>query len=348
MFKAIWFGVAVMLFAAAPASAQKRLFAEESAVTFTLNAPFGQLVRTAENSTTPFPGTIALSAEGGAPQSFPLQISARGFTRRTGDFCLFPPIKLDLDKPAMRGTVFEGQNKLKLVTQCRPPASYEQLLVMEYMTYHLYNVVTPMSFRVRPAQVTYHDADGRRPDVTQFAFLIEDTDDVAKRNDRVELELTPNQISSAQLDPQAAAVYGLFELMVGNLDWEYVTGPPGDTCCHNTKIIAREGATSGHIPVPYDFDFSGLVDAPYATPPDNVRVENVRSRYYRGLCRHNEQLPAAAAILQGHRAAFAAVIAAEPRLSAANRQRSQRYLEEFFEILDNPGRFDREVVRRCR
>ncbi len=350
MFKAFWLGAAGLFLAttATPATAQSRLFSEDTPLTLSIDAPFNTLVRAAKNSTAPHPATLTIHPTTGAPQPFPLQISARGFTRRTGDFCVFTPLKLDFDRPAMQGTLFQGQNKLKLVTHCRPQPSYEQLLVLEYTSYRLYNAITPLSFRVRPAQITYHDNEGRRADVTRFAFLIEDADAMAKRNGRVELEVLPNQVSSAQLDPQATALLALFQLMIGNLDWEFVAGPPGDNCCHNGKIIAREGATSGHIPVPYDFDFSGFVDAPYAVPPDIINVQSVRSRYYRGLCRTNDQLPAAAALLRDRRAAFAAVISGETRLSDANRERSQRYLDDFFELLDNPTRFEREVVRRCR
>lgn len=332
---------------ASPATAQQRLFADESQLTVQIDAPIGRLLRTAKRSTEPLPGAFIIQSGAGA-QTLPVQISARGFTRRTGDFCAFPPLKLDFDRPALQNTLFQGQNKLKLVTHCKPTPSFEQLQVLEYTAYRLYNAVTPMSFRVRPLQVTYHDNESQRPDVTRFAFLIEDAKAMAKRNDRVELDLQPGQISSATLDAEAASVYALFQLMIGNLDWEYVTGPPGDSCCHNSKVIAREGATSGHIPVPYDFDFAGFVDAPYAVPPDSISVPSVRTRYYRGLCRFNAALPAAAAVLREKRAAINAVIASETRLSDSNRERSQTYIDGFYELLDNPQRFDREVVRRCR
>jgi hypothetical protein len=326
------------------AGAQTRLFSEETPVTATLEAPFAKLVRGARNNTDPYPARLTVA--GAAPVD--LEVAPRGLTRRTGGICTFPPLRLDFKRAEMRGTLLEGQNKLKLVAHCKPQPSFEQLLVLEYTAYRLYNAVTPMSFRVRPLQVTYTDTEGRRDDGTRFAFLIEDADDMARRNGRVEFEVAPNEISSAQLDPQAAAVYGLFQYMIGNLDWEYVAGPPGDTCCHNNKLIGRQGATAGHIPVPYDFDFSGFVDAPYATPPDVIPVRDVRTRYYRGLCRFNDQVPAAVTVLQGKRAAFNAVLASETRLTPANRANAQRYLDDFFETVADPNKVQREIIRRCR
>jgi hypothetical protein len=337
--------VAGCLFAllASPAAAQAPLFSADDELALTLDAPFGRLVSGAARSTDPFPGTVTLGAA-----SFAIEVAPRGFTRRTGDFCSFPPLRLNFERSALQGTQFEGQNRLKLVTHCRPQSSFAPVGVREYLAYRLYNLVTPLSFRVRPAQITYHDNEGRFNELTRFGFLIEDAGEMARRNDRVELEVAPGSVDSAQLDAASSANLALFQFMIGNLDWSYTSGPPGDDCCHNGKLLAREGETSGIVPVPYDFDFSGFVGASYATPPPSAPVSNVRTRYYWGLCRHNDQLPAAADLFRARRAAMAALIASETRLNEASRVSSQNYIADFFAILDDPERFDRLIVRRCR
>ena len=38
-------------------------------------------------------------------------------------------------------------------------------------------------------------------------------------------------------------------------------------------------------PVPYDFDYSGFVNATYAVPPEGLDIENVRERRFLGYCR---------------------------------------------------------------
>ena len=344
MVKAFWLGVAGMVLAAIapPAFAQTRLFSDDTPIAFTLTGPINQLVRNAKTSTDAVPATLTLA--GGAP--IPLQISPRGFTRRTEGFCSFPPIRLNFEHDSVEGTLFQGQNKLKLVTHCKSPTPYEQLYVKEYLVYRLYNLLTPISFRVRPAQVTYHDAGGRGADITRFAFLIEPQDDMARRNGLTPYETTPGQTPATRLDPQTITLLALFQYMVGNLDWDPVTGPPGDECCHNGKLLAREGSTT-LIPVPYDFDFTGLVDAPYATPPANIIAPNVRKRWYRGYCRDHDRLPAAIATLRQHRAAMAAVIAGETRLDEGGRRGMQAYIDSFFDIVDKPE-FEREVTRHCR
>lgn len=323
------------------------LFASDEAIEIVIDAPLNTLVGAAENSTDPYPATLTLMSGPDAPRSFAIELSARGITRRARDICRFPPLRVDFDKDDLDDTLFDGQNRIKLVTHCRRQASYEQLYVLEYVAYRIYNLFTPMSFNVRPAQVTYRDTDGRRSDITRFGFFIEDVDDLAARNGREELEVV--SIRASQLAPDAAARYALFQFMIGNLDWSFLDGPADEECCHNTKLIARPDSPDADIvPAPYDFDFSGFVDASYATPPDAINVRSVRQRRYRGMCRHAAELTAAADQFRANRDAIFALVADEPRLDERNRRQATGYLENFFEILDDPSRFERDITRRCR
>lgn len=328
-----------------PAAAQTTpLFADDSEIAFTLEAPFSTLIRSARRSTDPHPATFSLTA-GAAPVSYPLEISARGRTRRV-THCAFPPLRLDFDKDALDGGFLDGQNRLKLVTHCQPRAASEQLVVLEYTAYRLYNAITPQSFRVRPARVTYRDNEGRRDEETRFAFLIEDADDAARRNTLDEVEVA--SLAGAQLDAEAGARFALFEYMIGNLDWSFQNPPQGDDqCCHNSKLISAGGETRGVIPMPYDFDNSGFVSAPYGIPPEGYG-DNVRIRHWRGLCAHNSGLPAAIALFQSRRTALEGVISGEARLSEPNRRRTLAYLGAFFETIGDAGAVEREIVADCR
>lgn len=327
------------------AAAQTRLFSEETELALTIDAPIGDLVRSARRNTEPFPAGI--QAEGGA--RLDMQLAARGFSRRTLGICSFPPLRIDLAGEGQRaGTIWQGQNRLKLVTRCRPSANFEQLTVLEYTAYRLYNVITPVSYRVRPVRVTYRDTEGGR-DQVQLNFLIEDTGDVAARNGREEIEVQSNEVRSSQLNGRQAALVGLFQFMIGNLDWDMTQGPAGEECCHNGKLLAAsETARDDVLPVPYDFDFSGFVNAPYAQPPAGIPVSNVRQRHYRGLCRFNDQARAAADLFRSRREQLYAVIDGESRLSESRRATAHEYISGFFEILDNPQRFERLVIENCR
>lgn len=344
-----WVGALVGLAAlgmAAPAAAQTPLFSENSELPILIEGPINALVRRAARNTDPAPAALTIGE-----QRFEMELSPRGFSRRTRGICQFPPLRIDLSGPgaSRRETIMRGQNRLKLVTRCRSSANYEQLIVLEYLTYRLYNEITPLSYRVRPVRTTYRDSEGRRREDTQFNFLIEDVDDLASRNQLEAIDVQSGEVPSSQLNPRQAAIVGLFQFMIGNLDWDMVQGPPGEECCHNGKLLAAsETSRQNVIPVPYDFDYSGFVAAPYAVPPEGTPIRDVRQRYYRGLCRFNEHAPAAAELFRSRREQLYAVINGETRLSESRRTQARSYIEDFFEILDNPQRFQRQVIENCR
>lgn len=348
MLKHFWLGLAAAFLFAGPAAAQHPLFAENSELEVTIEAPFSTLIRAARRNTDPHPGALILNGRG-EPQRYELLVSARGQTRRTTDRCNFPPLLINFENNALRETLFRGQNRLKMTTHCRPGPNYAQYYALEYTAYRLYNEITPFSFRVRPLRVTYRDTEGRRDDDTRFAFFVEDEDDLARRNGRVALEIETRTTIASQLNAEAAARLALFQFMIGNVDWDMLESAQGRACCHNTRLMAvSETSPADLIAAPYDFDSAGFVDAPYAAPPEGLDLANVRERYYRGYCRHNDQLPAAIALFQSRRAALTAVIENETRIPEQRRRTARRYIDDFFEVISNPERVQRQLIARCR
>lgn len=352
MIRALWLGLtAVAWMLASPAAAKTELFSEEAPLQLVINAPFPALVRAAKTSTNPFPATLSVTDGAGPAQSFPIELRARGLTRRTGGYCSFPPLSLTFDKATVKGTIFQGQKRLKLVTYCNTPADQEQRIVLEYLAYRLYNLVTPLSYRVRAAEVTYRNGD-KDSGLKRFGFLIEDIDDVAERNHRQELEATSKQITAAQLDARAAGRAALLEYMISNLDWDFLAASAGEDCCHNSRFLAAKDATPGTatavVPLPYDFDYSGLVDAPYAVVPESLRVNGVTDRLYRGYCVSTGEMPAVIEEFRSQRAGMMALINGDPRLNSRFRAKAARFMDGFFAVLDDPARVQAQIVKKCR
>jgi hypothetical protein len=354
MFSRLWMRLGVLaaaLVVASPAAAKSGLFSDEAPLQMVISAPFPTLVHAAKTSTNPFPATLSVTDGAGPAQTLPIQLRPRGLTRRTGGYCQFPPLSLTFDKATVHGTVFQGQHKLKLVTYCNTPADQEQRIVLEYLVYRLYNLVTPMSYRVRAAEVTYRTGD-RDAGLKRFGYLIEDIDDVAERNHRERLTLASHQVSAAQFDARAAGRAAMLEFMIGNLDWDFLAAPAGAECCHNSRFLAAEGATpaaaTAVVPVPYDFDYSGFVDAPYALPPVSLKVSSVRDRLYRGYCVSTGEIPAVIEDFRGHRSEMMALIAGYPSLSPKFRAKTASYMDGFFALLDDPARVQAQIVKRCR
>jgi hypothetical protein len=217
-------------------------------------------------------------------------------------------------------------------------------VLREYAAYKLYNVLTPESLKVRLAKVRYMDGD--KEVVTRWGFFIEDIDDLAKRIEGKELEV--ESLPSSTLDPVDSARYSLFQYMIGNLDWDMTSGPPGSKCCHNSKLVgATLEAREALVPVPYDFDYSGLVNAPYAMPPASVPVQSVRTRYYRGLCRHNDTVRGGVAAFVSARPAFENALTSIAELTPRERDNMSKYIADFYGEIATPKGVEK-MLKTCR
>lgn len=280
------------------------------------------------------------------PETHDVELRTRGRFRLRETTCAFPPLRLHFDQDKLDRTIFAGQHRVKIVTHCRTDRPvYEQYVLREYLVYRLYNLFTEESFRARLARITYIDTDSDGEPITRYAFLLEDADDMAARNGYDELEVpgvVPDQIQQEPL-----VRFELFQLMIGNTDWDPYQPEPGDVCCHNTVPIGslREFIV---LPVPYDFDFSGLVNAEYAVANPRLLINSVRQRRYWGVCRSREQIDAALPQFLERRQDVYDLVRSIPGLTPASVDDAIEYLDEFFDIIADPRRVEREIVRRCR
>jgi hypothetical protein len=321
----------------------KPLFAGDEVLSLTLTGPLETISRAV--GAEPVPGVLTVG--GAAPETLPVALSVRGITRRKEEVCTFPPLRLEFTEKPGPTSLFKGQKHLKLVTHCQHAADFQQYVLLEYTAYRLYRALTPESFNVRLAKIDYIGKGGH-PLATRLGFFIEDFDDVAKRNGQERLRGV-RKISVSQLDAAAAARYAVFEYMISNLDWAMTASPPGEDCCHNARLMAVKGATgasTGLIPVPYDFDYAGLVDAPYAVPPEGLHVANVKMRHYHGFCAHNEEAKAFLAQISTQRAALMATLNETPQLGDRTRRMAASYLGDFFDEARSPSKMA-DFMKTC-
>ncbi len=351
MVRSVLLAAALAVSCAFPAAAASRLFAEDAPLKLTLTGPFPALVAAAKQAPKAYPAQLTVTEGARAPVSLPIELKARGLTRRTAGYCSFPPLSLGFDKAAAKGTLFSGQKKLKLVTYCRPPPDYEQRIILEYLAYRIYNVLTPFSFRVRAADVTYRSGEADKG-TTRFGYLIEDADDLAARNGRELMRIKSHDVQIPQLDQHAAARAAVFEFFLGNLDWEFLAAPAGEDCCHNARLLAAKGATPanarGVVVAPYDYDYSGFVDSPYAGVAEGIPIDSLKERYYRGYCASTGEIPSVLAEYKAKKAEVLAVLQSEPRLNDGFRKKTVRFVEDFYATIDNPGDVTNKLIKHCR
>ena len=322
------------------ASKSQPLFASDDVLSLTLKAALNDMPR--NRGAKPVPGLLTVG--GGAPESLPVALSVRGSLRRTSQVCAFPPLRVEFTQKPASASLFKGQTQLKLVTHCQRTEHFQQYILLEYAAYRLYRALTPESFNVRLAKIDYVDEDGQ-PITSRLGFFIEDVRDVARRNGQKRLRGV-NHISISQLDPAAAARFALFQYMISNLDWAMTASAPGEDCCHNSRLVSEKGATTGLLPVPYDFDQAGLVNTPYAAPPERISVPTVQVRRYRGFCQHNEQAQAFAAELLPRHAELLAILDQTPQFDERTRRTAASYMGEFFDQISTPSQVD-DIMKTC-
>ena len=340
MLPASWAGFAW----AAPSDADQqkapKIFSTEAPLALTLTAPWHEFMRTKSDKKR-YPGTLEYLDESGAKRSFAVAFEPRGKNRLKT--CKFPPIKLIFDKQAVEGTPFRGNKSLKLTTLCDNGERYEHYIVKEMLAYRIYNLVTELSFKVRPLSVTY--VDGQTPAGPRIGFLVEDDSAMAKRNNLEKIDIA--RPSLAQLDSLQANRFALFEYLIGNTDFANLAGPTIDKCCHNSELIGENPQAKLFV-VPYDFDSSGLVDAPYATPSPVLKINSNRERVYRGFCANNATIETARGEFVRLEPQVLALARAEDRLDSVTRQSAVDYLSKGFEVLRDDDKFGREITAKCR
>ncbi|HEX5257276.1 MAG TPA: hypothetical protein VFW35_00675 [Sphingomicrobium sp.] len=325
----------------APVAAQeqpKPLFAASDPIHIVIQAPLSGLIH--NRSSNIVPGTL-IDPQGNA---LPVALSVRGITRRAADTCDFPPLRVEFTAPPPATSLFAGQKKLKLITHCRNSPAFQQYVLLEYSAYKMYNLLTPHSFDVRLANVDYRDADGR-PIISRVGYFLEDLRDLAKRNGMKETH-APNLIPLGDLSPPDAARYALFQDMIANHDWSMRAGPAGKACCHNAELMGPL-APGAAVVVPYDFDFSGFVDTPYATPPEQLHISSVRERVYRGFCAHNADALAVARQMRAAQPQLMAAITATPGLDPQRAAKAISFLDGFFADIATDDAVNSRLLRRC-
>ena len=253
-----------------------------------------------------------------------VRIKARGKTRR--NLCSLPPFWLDMRNADLKDDEQQDTERIKLVTHCKNNKTYEDYVLKEYLCYKIYNIISPVSFRVRLARITYVDT-GRDSKVTEgWAFMIEPMEMLAQRFNAVEIK--DEGLLSRNMRPVEMNMLALFQYMIGNPDYSVPHR-------HNVKILGLPGlGAAGYTAVPYDFDYSGLVDAYYAVPSEYLDITSVKERYYLGPCRADMDFALVIEQLNLYREEILQLINDFEYLDQKNIKSVVSYLEEYFQVAE--------------
>ena len=323
--------------AASAEAATPPLFTSEAPLAVTFTANWGR-VRGDRSETSPYRfATMSYTGDDGKPVTVPMKVKTHGIWRLK--HCNLPPLRLNFSNKEAKHTVFYDVQKPKMVSACKDNDSYEQLVLKEMQLYRVYQAVTPVSHRVRLLRVSYADSATGKAETTRYAFVIEDPNEMA---DRLGGKLTKIKGATADdFDADALATAFMFEYFIGNLDFSF-------NGVHNAETILKNDATPA-LPVAYDFDFSGAVDAPYASVDPQFRTKRVVDRLFRGYCAILPSYPAAIALFQARKDKIYGLYhdATGSLLAPGTVKETLEYFDQFYDEVKTPNDAEGNVLRNC-
>jgi len=314
----------------------ERLFGSDEPLEFTLTADFKATFKSRDTlNVKAQKATLTVKDSSGAAVAIPIEIAPRGHFRLRSDVCNFPPIRLIFSDSGKKGTPFGGQKSLKLGTHCnQKDKEYAEIPVREYAAYETLNMLTDWSYKARLAKVTYVQSGDEKDAVTKYGLLIEDEGDMAKRNGgRI---FTVRGGTFADMDPQQTATISVFAYYLGNTDWSLYS-------LHNIRLVITGDR---YVPVPYDFDWSGVVYSRYAKPDPRLGIPTVQDRLYRGPCLTPNDLAPVLAKYNEHRQDIKALYTRLP-LDDGYRRRAMDYIEDFYHVIGDQRQVKRELIEPC-
>jgi len=317
-------------------SQPEQLFDNEEVLEITISGEFAELMKDRGDEPSYHSFNLTYAKEGTSVK-IPIKIKTRGHFRKLKENCTYPPMLLNFSADSTNNTIFAGQDKLKLVTPCRG----DKYVVREYLIYKLYNQITPKSFKVRLVKVIFEDSGSKSKKEADplFGLLIEEEGPMAKRNNTVAVE--GKLVRPEQTQREDFLNMAVFEYMIGNTDWsvQYM---------QNVKLIAT---TDTSIPstVPYDFDHSGLVSAPYAHPAAELLLSSTRERRYRGFCMQDmSQFTAVINRFIERKEDLYKVYTSCALLEESYLKSTLKYLDDFYKTINDPKKLKNEFQYPCR
>jgi hypothetical protein len=298
------------------------LFVANEYTEFDLTFDFKKL-ESIKNTNDYMAATLEFEEPHDAVKKWDIEIKARGRYRRR--ICSFPPLKLKFNKDDLQEVGFKKDNDMKLVTHCVDDYTGKENVLREYLAYKLYEIYTDRFFRTQLVKVNYFDSESRKK-TKGLGILIEDNETVERRLDgKVCDDCYAITHDSFYMDNLHIAA--LFQYMIGNADWSI-------TMSRNIEMMKCQ-IQDKYFLIPYDFDFSGLVNASYAIPNSDYNQKTVRDRVYLAPCENAEELKPYIEYFKSKKEEVIKYIENFKELSAFSRRDIKGYIESFYESLDN-------------
>ena len=315
------------------ASKADSLFRSDEVVRMELRSDFSAIQKDRDQNPEYHDGQLIYYTPSNEQVRLSVKVMVRGNFRLKPENCSFPPLLVNFRKNGTANTLFENQDKLKLVTPCQS----EAYVIDEYTVYKLYNEVTDLSFKVRLAKILYFDTGRNKALFEAYSFFIEDKDHVAERNSLIAKD---RFITPFDIDRDNYIKLSFFQYLIGNTDW-WVSSRK------NILLLQSRDSSSGPFAVPYDFDFSGFVNAAYTYPFRETGYSTDNRRVYKGICYTDAELKEVFEFYKGLRPVFESIINNQDLIPRYNRKEILRYLKGFYSVIDSKYLIKQNILDMC-
>jgi hypothetical protein len=282
------------------------------------------------------PATLSYKGADGLPLTIPIQARTRGIWRLK--MCDFPPLRLNFSGEKSKGSIFHKLDKPKLVSYCQDTDGYEQYILQEFQLYRIYQLLTPVSHKARLLKLSYADSGSGKVRATRYGFVIEEPKAIAARIGGKFME--QKGALPGDLDPDQDALVGVFQYMIGNTDFSVAA-------LHNMELLFKDDGTV--MPVAYDFDFAGAINARYAVPAEILNLPNVRRRLMRGYCAGADSYARAFTLFKEKKPAIYALYNDDigKLMDQGTVKETLRYFDEFYETINDPRSAKKSIIEPC-
>ena len=313
---------------------EKDLFESDEILSITLKGNFRELLNDRGDDVKYHSITFSYRAEDSSEINLPVQMKTRGHFRKLKGNCNYPPLQISFPADVNRlSSLFKGQTKLKLVMPC----TGDSYIIREWLVYKIYNLITEKSFRARLVRINLNDPKNKKQPGPFYGFLIEDEKHMAARNKATAIE---EKLSPQQAQQDAFLTMAVFQYLIGNTDWsvEYL---------QNIKLL-KTNASPQLITVPYDFDHSGIVNAPYALPAEELLMRSVQERRYRGYCVADmKAFEKTIALYNNLKSDIYNLYIKSNLLDAKYSKSVIKYLDEFYATINNRKAWQKDFAYPC-
>jgi hypothetical protein len=280
--------------------------------------------------------TLSYKGADGNLVTVPLKAHTRGIWRLK--MCEFPPLRLNFSGETSKGTIFHKLDKPKLVNYCHDMDSYEQYILQEYQLYRIYQVLTPVSHRSRLLKLAYADSADGKVRARRYGFILEEPKAVADRLGGKVME--QKGALPGDLDGFQDALFGVFQYFIGNTDFS-------EAGLHNVELFFNNDGVI--MPIAYDFDFAGAVNARYATADPSLNIPNVRQRLFRGYCTDADAYGKVFALFNEKKPQIYALYGDSigKLMDRGTVRETLSYFNEFYDTINNKRSAKRSIMESC-